>query len=188
MWQQAVQAEQGMATALTHSLHPWRRWALLLLHCLLPSFLTGRKAILEPRHRDIQIRTQTLHLRFKQQVISVAHSLVTKAKAIRDTIVSRREVKSIGTHGCWERSKSNCFQMSSKQYFAKGKPQTHYQMWELPEQQLSLLTFSCNNQGREPSSCNQPITCQLWKAMEICLRGDEKGRTQLFSGRGLQKA
>lgn len=86
------------ARVLVWSPQPQRRWALLLLHCLLPSFITGRNAVSEPRHRDSQVRTESLYLRFKQQAISDAHSLVTKARAIRDTMVSRREVKSTGTH------------------------------------------------------------------------------------------
>jgi len=65
---------------------------------VLPSFIAGGNAILEPKHWDIQKRIQTVHLSFKQQAISIAHSLVTMARAIRGVMVPRREVKSIGTH------------------------------------------------------------------------------------------
>lgn len=74
------------------SLHPLRRWALLLLHCLLSSFITGGTAVSKPKYRDIQICNQTLHLSFKQQAISVADSLVAKARTTRDTMVSRSKI------------------------------------------------------------------------------------------------
>lgn len=117
------------------SLHPLRRWALLLLHCLLSSFITGGTAVSKPKYRDIQICNQTLHLSFKQQAISVADSLVAKARTTRDTMVSRREVKSTEHIGSSERSRNNCFQIGSKRCFADGKPQAHYQMYQLPKQQ-----------------------------------------------------
>ena len=47
----------------------------------------------------------------------------------------------------------------------------------------SLISFSYNNQGKEPDSCKKPVTSWLRKAMEVCFRGEEKVWPKLLPGR-----
>lgn len=72
------------------------------------------------------------------------------------------------------RNANNLF--SSYQKKPKGKLQTCYQLQQLPKQEWSLLTWSCNSQGRDSDSYSKPTTCQLRRIRKVCLRGEEKER------------
>lgn len=71
-------------------------------------------------------------LSFKPQAVSVAHSLVTKERTVRDPMVSRKEKKSTGTHWFLREEQKEGSEIGGILYFAKGKAQTHSQ---LPNQQ-----------------------------------------------------
>lgn len=116
-------------------------------------------------------------LKFQVQVICAVHLLTTKARAIRCITVSRKEVKSIGA--CLLLSKEHkqpVLKLSGKSIIRKenSKHITSYNSFQ--NRSETCLTCSCNSQGREPDSCSRPITCQLRRVREVCLRGEEKER------------